>query len=156
MLIDVSTVLTCAFDQAVAQVKTPKLLHFVAEPLVRFTAVNPSRLPDTWSEGTYWVRLHLFGLVPFGQQAIVISMPQTENGFALRDAGHSALIRTWDHLITIRPHGRDSIYRDQVEVRAGILTPFIWLFAQIFYRHRQRRWRTLVGQQFKYGSRGDA
>jgi hypothetical protein len=113
-------------------------------------------LPDSWSEGTYRVRLHLFGLVPFGEQAIVISIPPTATGFALRDAGHSALIKTWDHLITIQPHGNGSIYRDRVEVKAGVLTPLIWLFAQVFYRHRQRRWRALVARKFNYGSRNDA
>jgi hypothetical protein len=42
--------------------------------------------------------------------------------------------------------------RDTVEVRAGVLTPFIWLFAQLFYRHRQRRWRALVARRFAYGA----
>ncbi|NBB24765.1 DUF3703 domain-containing protein [Porphyrobacter sp. SLTP] len=35
-------------------------------------------------------------------------------------------------------------YSDEVEVSAGALTPFIWAFAQIFYWHRQRRWRGLA------------
>jgi hypothetical protein len=58
----------------------------------------------------------------------------------LRDNGHSALIKTWDHRITIASDDQGgTLYRDEVEVRAGLLTPFIWVFAQIFYRHRQRR-----------------
>ena len=156
MRIDVSTYLPCTFDQAVTHVRTSKLLQFVAAPLVRFTAVNPAHFPESWFEATFWVRLHIFSLVPFGQQAIVISMPQTETGFALRDAGHSALIKTWDHLIIIEPQADGVLYRDRVEVRAGVLTPFIWLFAQLFYRHRQRRWRVLVDQEFRYGRHSDA
>jgi len=35
-------------------------------------------------------------------------------------------------------------YTDQIDIQAGILTPPIWLFAHIFYRYRQRRWRHLV------------
>ena len=151
MFIDISTQLPCCFDQAVAHVKKPELLHFVAAPLIRFSPINPVRFPDVWLEQTYWVHLYLFGLVPFGKQAIVITMPLTKNSFALRDAGHSSIIKTWDHVITIRqvPHG--ITYRDQVEVKAGLLTAFIWMFAQLFYRHRQRRWRALVPRAFKYG-----
>lgn len=36
------------------------------------------------------------------------------------------------------------VYRDRVEVRAGPLTPFEWLFAHHLYWHRQRRWKELV------------
>ena len=150
MIIDISTMLECSLDEAVSHVKTPRLLEFVAAPLVRFVPVSPPVFPDLWSAGEYWVALRLFGVAPFGKQAIVIAMPPTETGFTVRDAGHSALITTWDHRITITAHGSRCHYRDRVEVRAGVLTPFIWLFAQWFYRHRQRRWRALVANNFDY------
>jgi hypothetical protein len=150
MIVDISTILECTIDEAVTHVKTPRLLEFVAAPLVRFDPVSPPVFPDLWSAGEYSVALRLFGVVPFGKQAIVISMPPTETGFTVRDAGHSALINTWDHFIIITPHGYRCHYRDRVEVRAGLLTPFIWLFAQFFYRHRQRRWRALVAKNFDY------
>jgi hypothetical protein len=150
MIVDISTILECTIDEAVTHVKTPRLLEFVAAPLVRFVPVSPPVFPDLWSAGEYSVALRLFGVVPFGKQAIVISMPPTETGFTVRDAGHSALINTWDHFIIITPHGYRCHYRDRVEVRAGLLTPFIWLFAQFFYRHRQRRWRALVAKNFDY------
>lgn len=150
MIVDISTPLECSVDEAVAHVKTPRLLEYVAAPLVRFRPLRPSTFPAEWSEGEYCVALRLFGFVPFGQQAIVISMPPTECGFAVRDNGHGALIPTWDHLITITPHAGGCQYRDRVEVRAGLLTPFVWLFAQLFYRHRQRRWRALVAKSFAY------
>lgn len=152
MIVDISTILKCSIDEAVTHVKTPRLLEFVAAPLVRFVPVTPPVFPDVWSVGEYSVALRLFGIVPVGKQAIVISMPPTETGFTVRDAGHGALINTWDHLITITPHGSGCHYRDRVEVRAGVLTPFVWLFAQLFYRHRQRRWRALVARHFDYGA----
>jgi hypothetical protein len=57
-------------------------------------------------------------------------------------------------MITIEPNAAGVVYRDRVEVRAGVLTPFIWVFAQIFYRHRQRRWRRLAANGFDYGESG--
>ncbi len=128
-----------------------RLLQYVAHPLVSFSPVNGTGFPVTWTEGTHWVRLKLFGFLPFGRQAIVISKPSLPSGFAMRDAGHSALISVWDHLITIEPHPGGCLYRDQVEVSAGALTPLTWMFALIFYRHRQRRWRRLAAGGFDYG-----
>jgi hypothetical protein len=153
MIVDVSTTLACSLDEAIAHVRTPRLLQFVASPLVRFVPVEPSEFPDVWGEGRYTVALRLFGVIPFGEQAIVISMPPTDTGFCVRDAGHGALISTWDHLITITPQGTGCHYRDRVHVRAGVLTPVVWLFAQWFYRHRQRRWRVLCASGFDYAAR---
>jgi len=154
MRLDISTRLPCTLEQAVSQVMTTRLLQYVSYPLVFFKPVDAPQLPHTWTVGTHWVFLTLFGFVPLGRQAIVISMPAVETGFALRDAGHSRLIPVWDHVITIEPNAAGVVYRDRVEVRAGVLTPFIWVFAQIFYRHRQRRWRRLVANGFDYGESG--
>ena len=150
MKVDIATVLPCTVDDAAAHVMTSRLLQYVAHPLVSFSSVTGTRLPITWTEGTHWVRLTLFGILPFGRQAIVISKLSLPGGFAIRDAGHSALIPVWDHRITIEPHQGGVRYRDQVEVSARLLTPLIWLFAQIFYRHRQRRWLRLASNGFDY------
>lgn len=152
MKVDLSTSLACTLDQAVAHAMTPRLMRHVAWPLVSFMPLDAEDLQGTWTPGTHWVRLRLFGLVPIGRQAIVISTPAVDGGFALRDAGHGTLIPVWDHLITIEPAGLGVRYRDQVDVRAGLLTPLFWAFAQLFYRYRQRRWRRLVASGFDYGS----
>jgi len=62
------------------------------------------------------------------------------------------LIKKWDHRITIDPSGTGTLYRDHVIIEAGVFTFFIWAFAQIFYRHRQRRWRQLVASGFDYAA----
>ena len=152
MKLDISTVLPCTVEQALSQVMTTRLLQYVAYPLVSFKPVGAACFPDTWSAGTHWVSMTLFGFIPLGRQAIVISMSPAERGFVLRDAGYSSLIPVWDHLITIESIAGGVLYRDQVEVRARVLTPLIWLFARTFYRHRQRRWRQLVASGFAYGA----
>jgi hypothetical protein len=70
---------------------------------------------------------------------------------AIQGNGHSALIPVWDHLITIEPHPDGALYRDQVKVSARVLTPLLWMFAEIFHRHRQRRRRRLASHGFDYG-----
>lgn len=151
MKVDLATVLPCNVEDATAHIMSTRLLQYVAHPLVSFSPVTGTRFPATWTEGTHWVRVKLLGFLPLGRQAIVISTPPLPGGFAVRDSGHSALIPVWDHLITIEPHQSGVLYRDQVEVSARVLTPLIWMFAQIFYRHRQRRWLRLAANGFDYG-----
>lgn len=68
----------------------------------------------------------------------------------LRDNGRSLLIQRWDHLITVEPDGsRRTRYTDRIEIEAGWLTPLVWAFAQVFYAHRQRRWRRLAASGFR-------
>jgi len=136
---------------AAAHVMFTRLLQYVTHPLLSVSPLNGTAFPVTWTEDTHWVRLKLMGFLPLGRQAIVISTPSLPSGFAIRDAGHSALIPVWDHLITIEPHPGGSLYRDQVEVFAGALTPLVWMFAQILFRHRQRRWLRLAAHGFDYG-----
>ena len=152
MLVDVFTFLPCAPHEVIKHVKTPRLLMHVAHPLVRFIPRDPAQLPETWAEGTYWMSLYLFGFIPFGKQAVVITYPNPSNGFSIRDNGHSALIKKWDHAITVESSANGTLYRDRVIIEAGLFTPFIWLFAQVFYRHRQRRWRQLVASGFRYAA----
>jgi hypothetical protein len=79
-------------------------------------------------------------------------LPSTPKGFSIRDNGHSMLINRWDHRITLEPSGVGTLYRDHVIIEAGVFTIFIWAFAQLFYRHRQRRWRKLVANGLSYAA----
>jgi hypothetical protein len=156
MVIRVTTLLNCTPQRAWEEVQTSRLLHYITAPLVRFTAIAPPTLPALWDTASYHVQMHLFGWLPFGRQWIVIT---TEHGattpgqqqYTLRDNGHGDVVAVWDHRIVLREaaDGRTH-YTDQVTIQAGWLTLFIWLYAQIFYRYRQYRWRRLVARGFVY------
>jgi hypothetical protein len=156
VIIEVSTVLGISPEKAWNEVQKTELLKYVAYPLLTFQAISPSELPAVWQPGKYLVRLAAFGCIPLGRQWIVISQPGAKSPtpaevYQIRDNGFGDLVPKWDHLITIRntPEGLTQ-YTDRVEVRAGLLTPFIWLYAKIFYRYRQYRWRKLAGNGFNY------
>lgn len=147
MIVQLETNLPATPADCAAAVMTPALLHHVAAPLVRFEPVQSAAWPARWTPGPFPVRLKLFGLLPLGEQTIDISFPSAAPGcFALRDNGHSRLIPRWDHLITIEAADGGTRYTDRVEIEADWRTPFVWLFARLFYAHRQRRWRRLVAQ----------
>lgn len=150
MRIEITTVLDVAAERAWEAVRQPRLLDHVAWPLQSFEHVDPPTWPALWIEGSYDVRLRLFGAVPMGRQRVMIrDMVAGPDRYGLRDDGYGDLARRWDHVISIEPISSSTCrYTDRIDVRAGLLTPLVAAFAQIFYRHRQRRWRALVASNF--------
>ncbi|MEM8661765.1 MAG: hypothetical protein AAGF35_12845 [Pseudomonadota bacterium] len=145
------TLLPCSFERAVTEVKSTRLLHYIAHPLVKFVPHDPPTLPECWGEETYWCKLKYFGAVPAGLQAIVISFPKSEeDSFILCDRGHSRLMPVWNHTITLIATDNGVRYEDNVELSAGVLTPIVGFFAQLFFAHRQRRWHKLIESDFRY------
>ncbi len=129
------------------------LLQHVARPVLHFRPIEPDTFPEEWTEGRYKASLWLLGVLPVGWQAIKIE-PQPMRGdvWSIRDNGHGAMIRTWDHMIEIKPEGDGTRYADRVTIDAGVLTFFVVVFARFFYAHRQRRWRRLIGNGFDYAA----
>lgn len=153
MKLRVTTTLRCSHEQVWQELQTTRLLNYICYPLVVFAPVDPSILPIRWSERRYDVKIKLFGFLPFGTQAIVISVPEP---YCVRDNGFSRLIPKWDHLISIRPDDNGTKYTDTVDIKAGLLTPIVWAYASIFYRYRQYRWRKIVASGFRYPRSSDA
>ncbi|WP_416190605.1 hypothetical protein [Neisseria sp. CCUG12390] len=150
MRICLETRLPCAAEAAIAHLKTPKLLFYVAAPLIAFAPHRPAVLPEQWRPDSYLLKMKLFGIIPLGSQTVAISYPQA-GCFTLLDDGHSPLIRRWRHTVTVIPQQSGCLYRDTVEIDAGILTFIVGAFSYILFRHRQKRWRRLVRNGFDYG-----
>lgn len=148
--VTLSTRLDCTADEAWERVRTAALLLHVAAPLIRFTPKEDTRFPQEWAPGEYRAWMWLFGLIPIGWQAVVISEPPPDGATRfIRDNGYGPLIRRWDHWIAIAPgEGGTTHYTDQVTIEAGLLTPLVAGFARVFYAHRQRRWRALAATGF--------
>ncbi|MFC7046060.1 hypothetical protein ACFQH6_12130 [Halobacteriaceae archaeon GCM10025711] len=157
MELSVTTLLDAPTERVWDEVQKPALLEHVAYPLLTFTPVDGADLPDRFDDGDeIQVELKLFGVVPMGTQWIRVSIPETRQTpgaqlYRIRDDGSGQIVSTWDHLITIRetPDGK-TVYTDEVEIDAGVLTLFVWLFSNVFYRYRQARWRRLVDDGFEY------
>ncbi|MEO1078309.1 MAG: hypothetical protein AAFY29_02050 [Pseudomonadota bacterium] len=149
--IEVSTHLNASPERVRQELKTSRLLEYVNEGLLSFQAEEASSLPEVWEEGRFRVRLKLFGWLPIGYQDIGIEQPSESDQWVVRDNGSGSIARVWDHLIFVEPDGEGTQYTDRIQVEAGLLTPFVALFAHIQYRYRQRRWRRLVARNFAYG-----
>jgi hypothetical protein len=151
MKITLSTKLACPVEKAWQEVRTVRLLRYVARPLLAFEPVEPPVWLEDWQAGDYLARMKFLGILPLGKQWLCASFPAVEGGYCVRDNGHGDLARKWDHCISLAPQPDGStLYTDRVEIEAGLLTPFVWLFAAMFYRYRQGRWRRLVRNEFDY------
>jgi hypothetical protein len=142
----VQTKLSCAANQAWDRVQTFSLLREVCWPLVTLRpGAGETAIPERWEPGaTISLRPRLFGMIPIGTR--VLHWEKVDAAAReMQTREYDPLIRRWDHRIHVEPVGSGSCrYTDDVEIDAGVLTLPVWLFAQLFYRHRQRRWKRVA------------
>jgi hypothetical protein len=145
MFAHISTVFDCTPKQLWEEISRPSSLKFVSAPLLHFESLAEGELDNEWVVGkTYALRLSLFGFLPAGRHNITIANIDRKNNI-IESKERGTLSPVWNH--TIRFHaleGNKLHYTDEIEIRAGLLTPMIWAFAHLFYRHRQRRWKKLL------------
>ena len=141
----ISTIIPTSAEKMWSELQKVSSLMYVAAPLLIFRSQDKNPLPDKWSiDQEYPLSISLFGIIPLGKHVIRISKIDVQKMQILSNE-FGLLSRTWNHLIKIEKTEDDKIrYTDEIEIKAGILTLVIWLFALIFYRHRQKRWKILI------------
>lgn len=144
MIARISTNLPCSEEQLWEKITDPKSLQFVASPVLKFIPVGKNDLDKEWElNQDYNLNLYLFGFIPLGRHRIrVVNIDRGKNKIESSESG--LLARVWNHTILFWETDRKLVhYTDIIDIKAGLLTPFIWAFAHLFYRHRQRRWKQL-------------
>ena len=92
------------------------------------------------SESSFCFRL--FGIIPYGIHTIRV-VRVDPGGISSRESNPH--VPVWNHDISlVATDERHTEYTDRVEIHAGWKTFFIWLWANAFYRHRQRKWIELL------------
>ncbi|MFO8149320.1 MAG: hypothetical protein R6T93_03400 [Trueperaceae bacterium] len=145
MIVRVSTRLACTEEELWRKLSQPASLRFVAAPILRFVPVREGDLDGAWKvDVPYEMKLSLLSFVPLGRHTIrLVRIDDEANTVVSRESG--ALARVWSHTISFHEVAPGVVrYTDEIEIRAGWLTPAVWLFAHLFYRHRQRRWKVLL------------
>lgn len=160
MRVHLSTPLSAPPEWVAAQLQSTAVFRHITAPLIQFHPARGTEWPTHWAPGELALHMRLLGVLPMGPQTVRISIePAAQRGGwpTLRDNGEGVLMRRWDHRITLQPlpDGR-TLYTDDIEVIARhlpwLMTPLSALFAQVFYRHRQRRWRQLAARHAAGGS----
>jgi hypothetical protein len=157
MRVFLQSVLPCSADQAWAAVQTSALLKEICAPLIYFQAARGEEIPERWSsESPNRLRPKMFGILPLATRTLAWErIDQQKREIQTRE--HDAMIRRWDHRMQMEPAGENQCrYTDDIEIQAGVLTPLVWLWAEWFYRHRQKRWRRVAQRLAQEGSRTPA
>jgi len=142
-IVELSTPLEASADAVWVAVKTPAAFRFVTRHLLTMPVIADRQ--DDWREGETvvgWV--FLFGFLPFSRHHLHIArIDDSTRTLSSRESGGAVTV--WNHDIEVTPiDGTTCLYRDRIEIRAGVLTPAIVAYARWFYRTRQRRWRALA------------
>jgi len=141
--ITVSTILDAPADVVWPAATTPHAFVHVAKGMLRLPAAEhldrPWRVDDEIRGWTF-----LFGVVPFSIHRLSIESIDHHSRTIVSDEG-GGMIRSWRHELTTTPVGENQCqYVDRIDIDAGPMTPFVAAFAAVFYRYRQRRWRSLA------------
>jgi len=145
MIARISNQFSCTETELWRRIIEPRSLQFVASPLLTFTPIEADALEGEWQVGRdYPLQLYFMRFIPLGRHTIrLVTIDRSTNTILSEERG--SLARVWNHRIHFQQVAPGKLaYEDEIEIRAGVLTPLIWAFAHLFYRHRQRRWKVLL------------
>ena len=132
-------------------VKTPALLQFVANGMMKFKSLD-GPFPKQWEVGqTYGFKTRVFGIIPFGGIHYLFLEKIDDNNFALSTKEWDSRAKVWNLTIMMKDLGNGKIYyEDSITIYGGIMTGFITSFAKKFYKHRQNRWQIVASKNLKF------
>lgn len=119
-------------------------LQYIAKPFASFLPLN--RTGDlTWEENkTFQFYFKLFCLLPFGVHTIHVVQFQKDI-YQIYTNEVNTHVPVWNHRIVLKEIDKNTTeYTDEVEIFAGWKTPFVCLWANLFYTHRQKKWLKLL------------
>lgn len=137
MTVSVTTDLPIPAGEASALARRPAMLNHILWPWVSFRPVGP--LPETIKQGDeIAANVRLIGVPAWRHTLRLVRVTE----FEVASEEHGGPVTAWNHRLIFEPTGERSCrYTDRVELRAGLLTPAVALFARCIYRYRQARWR---------------
>jgi hypothetical protein len=145
MLARITTRLSCKEGELWQTIIKPESLQYLAWPILRFAPAESGALDDEWQvEKVYPLKLYFLKFIPMGRHQIqLVKIDKKTSTISSRESGRMA--RVWDHNIGFYEVAPGEVrYTDGIDIQAGWLTPAVWLFAQLFYRHRHRRLKALL------------
>ncbi len=141
MIVEKTSVFPAAKQEVFGRLQKLETLQYISKPYATFESAEEDI--SVWTVGsTSSYRLKLFGFISCGTHTIHIARFDPE-GISSREGNEH--VQVWNHDIMLVPMDESHTeYTDRVEIKAGWKTLFVWLWANAFYRHRQRKWIRLL------------
>jgi hypothetical protein len=138
-----SSVFPAAKDEIFRRLQKLKTLQYIAHPYATFKSVDDTE-ELTWQEDSAFAfHFKLFALIPFGVHTIKVIQFDIEKGIYTQEGNKH--VPVWNHKIILEKiDEKNTKYTDIVEIQAGWKTLFVYLWANCFYAHRQRKWKRLL------------
>lgn len=138
-----SSVFPAAKDEIFRRLQKLKTLQYIAHPYATFKSVDDTE-ELTWQEDSAFAfHFKLFALIPFGVHTITVIQFDIEKGIYTQEGNKH--VPVWNHKIILEKINENTTkYTDIVEIQAGWKTLFVYLWANSFYAHRQRKWKRLL------------
>lgn len=143
-----SSVFPAAKDEIFRRLQKLKTLQYIAHPYATFKSVDDTE-ELTWQEDSAFAfHFKLFALIPFGVHTIKVIQFDIEKGIYTQEGNKH--IPVWNHKIILEKINENTTkYTDIVEIQAGWKTLFVYLWANCFYAHRQRKWKRLLKRKIE-------
>ena len=152
MIVQKTSVFPTSRETVFENLRKLETLQYIASPFATFEPEGNAG--PVWVEGeksSY--RFRLFGIIPFGTHTIRI-IRFSPDGISSRESNEQ--VPLWNHDITLVSLDDDHTqYTDRVEIHAGWKTAFVWLWANLFYAHRQRKWIRLLAARLPKPAEGN-
>ncbi len=118
-------------------------LQYIAFPSATFTPLDVDS-SFKWGVGTTSsYKFKLFCFIPMGIHTIKIERFDETTGVSSKEG--NKFVPVWNHEIFLEEvDNTHTKYTDKVTIKAGWKTFFVWLWANAFYAHRQRKWKKLL------------
>ena len=138
MLVRVSTDLPIPAETACQLAQKAATFRYVVWPLFTIGAI-PEQL-EVGDETS--ARLYFLGLLPAWRHRLRLVSIAPREIYTNEGGGP---VQVWNHRLTFEPRSEQTCrYTDEIEIHAGPATLPTVLFAQLAFRWRHRRWRTIA------------
>lgn len=143
-----SSVFPAAKDEIFRRLQKLKTLQYIAHPYATFKSVDDTE-ELTWQEDSAFAfHFKLFALIPFGVHTIKVIQFDIEKGIYTQEGNKH--VPVWNHKIILEKIDENTTkYTDIVEIQAGWKTLLVYLWANCFYAHRQRKWKRLLKRKIE-------
>ena len=144
MVVQKTSVFPAGRDFVFQKLQQLKTLQYITWPFATFEPIGET--VSTWEVGsTSAYRFRLFCVIPFGTHTIHI-VRFDPDGISSREGNEH--VPVWNHDIALKAIDAEHTgYTDRVEIHAGWKTVFVWMWANAFYAHRQRKWIKLLREE---------
>ncbi|KZX12074.1 hypothetical protein [Methanobrevibacter curvatus] len=141
MILKIHSIFPAHINEIFKKLQEVKTLQYISSPYASFVSENPEN--KIWNVGKVKsFKLKIFGIISMGTHTIKV-IKFSKNEILTNEC--NKCVKVWNHKITLKKlNGSKTAYTDEIELKAGNYTPFVYLWAILFYKHRQKKWKNLL------------